>query len=308
MKAVSLLPAATEIVGALGLFDRLVGVSHECDFPPGAAFLPRVTHAPIPAADLPGAEVDRRVGEMLATEGSLYRLDEARLRALAPDLILTQALCDVCAADYGSVREFALTLPAPPRVLSLDPSTLEEILGNIREVAGALGFPEKAEPLLTGMRARVEAVRRGVAESQSRPRCFLLEWTDPIYASGHWGPELVEIAGGVEVLGKKGEDSARVPWEAVVDAAPEVIVVACCGFTAERTMREIPALRGRPGWEDLPAVRSGRVFVADANAYFSRPGPRIADSLEILAEVLHPEVFAGRFPDRGVLRLPAVGS
>lgn len=303
MRAVSLLPAATEIVGALGLMDRLGGVSHECDFPAAAAGLPRVTVAPLAGAAIPSGEVDRRVREMLASEGTLYRLDGDLLRSLAPDLILTQALCDVCAADYGSVREFARTLPGPPRVLSLDPSSLEEILGNVRQVAEALGQPARAEPVVASLRARIDSVRRDAAEARTRPRCFLLEWLDPVYASGHWGPELVALAGGVEVLGRAGEDSRRVPWEAVLEAAPEVLVLACCGYPAERTLRELPALRARPGWADLPAVRAGRVFVADANAYFSRPGPRIVDSLEILAAILHPEVFAGRFPDRGVLQV-----
>jgi iron complex transport system substrate-binding protein len=303
MKAISLLPAATEIVAALGLLDRLHGVSHECDFPPAAALLPRVTHCPIHGGALESGEVDRWVRETLESSGTLYRLDEALVRRIAPDLVLTQALCDVCAVDYGSVREFAKTLPGPPAVLSLDPSTLEEVVGDFERVARAFGEPERAGPVVAGLRARVEAVRAAAAAAASRPRCFVLEWTDPVYAAGHWNPELVALAGGEEVLGRTGEDSRRVPWEEVLASAPEVIVLACCGYPAERTMKDVPALRARPGWADLPAVRAGRVYVVDANAYFSRPGPRLVDSLEILAEVLHPEVFGGRYPDRGVLRV-----
>jgi iron complex transport system substrate-binding protein len=299
MKVVSLLPAATEIVGALGLLDRLRGASHECDFPAEAALLPRITFCPIHGGGMDSGEVDRWVSETLRDAGTLYRLDEALLRRIAPDVILTQALCDVCAVDYGSVREFARTLPGPPLVVSLDPSTLEDVFGDVGRVAEALGEPGRAGPVVAGLRARIEAVRAAVA-GRPRPRCFVLEWTDPVYAAGHWNPELVALAGGEEVLGRAGEDSRRVPWEEVLAAAPEVIVLACCGYTAARTMEDVPALRERPGWGDLPAVRAGRVFAVDANAYFSRPGPRLADSVEILGAILHPEVFRGRFPDRGV--------
>ncbi len=303
MKAVSLLPAATEIAAALGLLDRIRGVSHECDFPAEAALLPRITHCPIHGGELPSAEVDRWVRETLQSAGTLYRLDEAALRRIAPDVILTQALCDVCAVDYGSVREFAQTLPGPPLVLSLDPSTLEEVFGDVGRVAEALGAPDRAGPVVAALRARVEAVRARASAEAGRARCAILEWTDPVYAAGHWNPELVALAGGIEVLGVAGEDSRRVPWEEVLAAAPEVVVLACCGYKAERTLRDVPALRSRPGWADLPAVRSGRVYAVDANAYFSRPGPRLVDSVEILAEILHPSAFAGRFPDRGVVRV-----
>jgi iron complex transport system substrate-binding protein len=245
--------------------------------------------------------VDRRVSETLASSGTLYRLDEETVRRIAPDLVLTQTLCDVCAVDYGSVREFAETLPGPPRVLSLDPSTLEEVLGDVVRVAGAFGEPERAGPVVEGMRRRIEAVRTVAARAVSRPRCMVMEWTDPVYAAGHWNPELVALAGGEEVLGRAGEDSRRVGWEQVLAAAPEVLVLACCGYTAARTLEDLPALRARPGWDGLPAVRAGRVFAVDANAYFSRPGPRIVDSLEILAAILHPDLFEGRFPDRGVV-------
>jgi len=303
MRIVSLLPAATEIVACLGLLDHLVGVSHECDWPDPVRKLPRITHCPIHGGNLDSGVVDRWVSRTLEEQGTLYRLDEAKMRELGPGLILTQRLCDVCAVDYGSVAAFAGTLPGPPTVVNLEPNTLEEIFGDIRRVAAAAGEPGRAEPVLEALRARVEKVRRDAAAAGSRPRTCLLEWVDPPFAAGHWGPELVDLAGGVELLGRVGEESVRVTWEAVRAAAPEVLVLACCGYTAARTLEDVPRLRALPGWDDLPAVRSGRIHAVDANAHFSRPGPRTVDSLEILAEILHPEVFAGRFPDRGAVRV-----
>jgi iron complex transport system substrate-binding protein len=302
MRVVSLLPAATEIVAALGQLDRLVGVSHECDFPPEVNVRPRVTHCPIYGAGLSSAEVDRWVRETLAASGTLYTLDEPLLRELRPDVILTQRLCDVCAVAYGSVAAFAARLPGPPRVVNLEPSCLEDVFGNVRLVADVLGVPERGEAAIAELRRRVEAVRARAAQAADRPRCFLMEWADPPFCSGHWAPELVELAGGHDSLGRPGEDSARVPWESVVQARPEVLVLACCGYPAARALADLPILQEQPGWRELPAVRSGRVYAVDGHSYFSRPGPRLVDSLEILAEVLHPDLFAGHFPARGVVR------
>lgn len=307
MRVVSLLPAATEIVGALGVLDQLVAVSHECDYPPEVNAKPRATHCPIHGTGLPSAEVDRWVTRALETDGSLYTLDEALLRRLEPDVILTQRLCDVCAVGYGSVAAAAARLPGPPRVVNLEPSSLADVFDNIRTVADVLGVPERGTEVLADLERRVESVRARAARVPARPVCFLMEWIDPPYCSGHWGPELVEIAGGREPLGRRGQDSTRVAWEAVLEARPEVIVLACCGYTTEQTLRDAPILRARPGWESLPAVRDGRVHVVDGSAYFSRPGPRIVDSLEILVEIFHPELFAGQFPDRGVQRLDGSG-
>jgi iron complex transport system substrate-binding protein len=303
MRVVSLLPAATEIVGALGLVDQLVGVSHECDYPPEVNAKARVTHCPIHEQGLPSAEVDRWVRETLATSGTLYTLQEQLLRDLRPEVILTQRLCDVCAVAYGSVAGFAETLPGPPLVVNLEPSRVADIFENIRLVARVLDVPERGEEVVKALSERVETVRSRSAQATDRPRCFLMEWIDPPFCSGHWGPELVEHAGGIEVLGRSGQDSARVTWEAISAARPEFVVLACCGYRAERTLRDVPILEQAPGWHDLPAVQQGRVYAVDGSAYFSRPGPRIVDSLEILAEILHPELFAGRFPDRGVVRV-----
>ena len=308
MRIVSLLPAATEIVGILGQLDRLVGVSHECDYPPEVNAKPRVTCCPIHEAALPSAAIDGWVGETLASTGTLYSMDEPLLRRLKPDIILTQRLCDVCAVGYGTVTAFAATLPGPPQVVNLEPSCLADIFENIRCVARILGVPERGVAAVAALVERVEAVRARLSEAKHRPRCFLMEWIDPPFCSGHWGPELVELAGGEETLGLKGKDSARIRWEQVLEAQPEVIVLACCGHKPERTLDDLPILRQYPGWKSLPAVQHGRVYVVDGSAYFSRPGPHIVDSLEILAEILHPDRFAGCFPDRGVVCVETVKS
>jgi iron complex transport system substrate-binding protein len=283
--------------------DWLVGVSHECDYPAEANAKPRVTHCEIHGAGLPSVEIDRWVRQTLRERGTLYTLDEPLLRQLQPDVILTQRLCDVCAVNYGSVTAFAATLPGPPQVVNLEPTCLADIFGDICRVAAAVGEPECGEAVVASLRQRVERVRQRAAQAPSRPRCFLMEWIDPPFCGGHWNPELVELAGGKDPLGRKGKDSSRVLWESVVEAQPEVLVIACCGYCVGRALQDLPILRSYPGWESLPAVRAGQVYVVDGAAYFSRPGPRVVDSLEILAEILHPELFAGWFPDRGVLRV-----
>jgi iron complex transport system substrate-binding protein len=304
MRVVSLLPAATEIVASLGRLDTLVGVSHECDYPAEVNGKPRITHCAIHGAGLASAEIDRWVAETLTSTGTLYTLDESLLRELRPEIILTQRLCDVCAVDYGSVQAFASTLPGPPEVVNLEPNSLADIFENIRLVGQVLGVSDRAQIVVGELTERVERIKARVSEVTRRPRCFLMEWIDPPYCSGHWGPELVEIAGGTDLLGLKGKDSVRIRWEKVLEAQPEVIVLACCGNDVARTLEDLPILAGYPGWQDLPAVSGGRVWAVNGSAYFSRPGPRIVDSLEILADILHPELFRGSFPDRGVT--PAV--
>jgi iron complex transport system substrate-binding protein len=301
MRIVSLLPAATEIVGILGQVDHLIGVSHECDFLPEVNAKPRVTHCSIHEAGLPSAAIDQRVKETLASTGTLYRLDELLLQELKPDIILTQRLCDVCAVGFGSVMALATTLPGSPQVVNLEPSCLADIFENIRCVGSVLGVPENADAAVAELNSRVEAVQARLADVKYRPKCLLMEWIDPPYCSGHWGPELVELAGGIEPLGLKGKDSTRIAWEKVLEAQPNAIVLACCGHKPQRTLADLPILRQYPGWESLPAVQSGRVFIVDGSAYFSRPGPRIVDSLEILAEIIYPNLFSGYYPDRGVL-------
>jgi iron complex transport system substrate-binding protein len=302
-RIISMLPAATEIVGALGLLDALVGVSHECDHPPEARARPQVTHCEIHGGALPSGHIDRWVTETLNRTGTLYTMDEPLIRRLQPDLILTQRLCDVCAVGYDSVTAFAATLPGPPVVVNLEPATLSDIFEDIRRVARAAGVADRAERAIVSLVARVESVRARAAPARHRPRCLLLEWIDPPFACGHWNPELVEIAGGEEPLGHEGRPSRRVTWDEVRQARPDVLLIACCGFDLGRTRADLPLLRDREGWNDIPAVRDGRVYAVDGSQYFSRPGPRVVDSLEIAAEILHPDLFRGRFPPREVVRV-----
>jgi iron complex transport system substrate-binding protein len=289
MKIVSLLPSATEIICALGLEDQLVGVTHECDYPPSVRDLPKVTKTLIPA-DASSAEIDALVRERMATERALYALNMPVLERLAPDLIVTQALCDVCAVAEAEVKAAACSLPGAPRVINLEPQRLGEVLGTIPTVAAAAGVAERAGPVVAALQARIDAVAKRMRKVQQRPRVMVLEWIDPPFSSGHWTPELVELAGGVEGLGRSGLPSETTDWEKILAWRPEVLVVACCGYSIERTLKDMPILQALPGWDDLPCVQNERVYIVDGSAYFSRPGPRLVDSLEILAHALHPEL------------------
>ena len=290
-RIVSLLPAATEIAAALGLMDEIVGVSHECDFPGEANARPRVTGCPVHKAGLTSREVDEWVRRALRENGAIYTIDEPLLRELRPDVILTQKLCDVCAVGYGTVARLAKTLLGPPEVVNLEPTSLSEIFDDICRVAKACGVTKRAESLVAELWVRVEAVRERAAGIRDRPRCFLMEWVDPVFCSGHWGPELVEIAGGYDPSGRKYQPSVEIKWEAVLDARPEIIVLALCGYDVDLARRDYELLRKFPGFGSLPAAQNGRIYVVDASAYFARPGPRIVDSLEILAGIIHPKEF-----------------
>src|SRR6266576_442648 len=297
-RIVSFLPAATEIAAALGLMDEVVGVSHECDFPREANERPRVTRCPVHNAGLTSGEVDEWVRRALRDNGTIYTIDEPLLRELRPDVILTQKLCDVCAVGYGTVARLAETLPDPPRVVNLEPSSLSDIFDDVRRVAEVCGVYERAEKLVAKLSQRVERVRHRASRIANRPRCFLMEWVDPPFCSGHWGPELVEIAGGHDSLGRKHLPSAQIDWQQVLDARPEIIVLALCGYDIDRARRDYELLTRFPGFGSIPAAESGQVYVVNASAYFARPGPRIVDSLEILAGILHPTEFP-EFVSRG---------
>ena len=298
MRIVSLLPAATEIVAALRLMDQVVGVSHECDFPEQANQRPRVTQCPVHQADLTSREVDEWVRRVLHDNGTIYTIDEPLLRKLQPDVILTQKLCDVCAVGYGTVAKLAQTLPGSPQVVNLEPTTLADIFDDIRRVADACNVRERAEKLLSNLSMRVENVRERAATIPDRPRCFLMEWVDPPFCSGHWGPELVEIARAHDSLGRKHQPSAQIEWQQVLDARPEIMVLALCGYDIDRARRDYELLTRFPGFSSIPAVDSGQVYVVNASAYFARPSPRIVESLEILAGILHPSEFP-EFVSRG---------
>jgi iron complex transport system substrate-binding protein len=291
VRIVSLLPAATEIAAALGLMDQVVGVSHECDFPKEAKARPRVTHCPVHNAGLASRDVDQWVRKALHDNGTIYTIDESLLHELRPDVILTQKLCDVCAVGYGTVARLAETLPGPPQVVNLEPTSLSDIFDDIRRVAGACKLPQGADRLVTSLSRRVEIVRRRGKRISHRPRCFLMEWVDPPFCSGHWGPELLEIAGGHDSLGRKHRPSKQVEWHQVIDARPEIMVLALCGYDINCARRDYEVLRSFPEFDSIPAARDGKIYLVDASAYFARPGPRIVDSLEILAGILHPQEF-----------------
>jgi iron complex transport system substrate-binding protein len=297
-RIISLLPAATEIAAALGLMEQVVGVSHECDFPEEAKARPRVTHCPVHTAGLTSGEVDQWVRRTLRDSGTIYTIDEPLLRELRPDVILTQRLCDVCAVGYGTVARLAETLPGPPQVVNLEPTSLTDIFHDIRRVAEACGVPERGQGVTARLSERVRAVRLRVDRISRRPRCFLIEWVEPPFCSGHWGPELMEIAGGRDSLGRKHRPSAQVEWHEVVETRPEIMVLVLCGYDIDRARHDYKVLRSFAGFDSLPAAHRGEIYLVDASAYFARPGPRIVDSLEILAGILHPREFP-EFVSRG---------
>jgi len=289
MRIVSLLPSATEIVCGLGLRDSLVGVTHECDYPADVKELPKVTQTLIPH-DASSGEIDTLVRQRLQTERALYSLDREVLADVRPDLIVTQAVCDVCAVAESEVQTVAASLPGEPQVVNLEPSSLADVWECVRRVGIAADCERAAEEFVASLEARVEEVKQRSAAFAHRPSVLLLEWIDPPFSAGHWSPELVWLAGGKEAVGRPGQRSETTSWEQIVAADPEVMVIACCGFDVERTLQDIAILRSYPGWRSLRCVRSGRVYVVDGSAYFSRPGPRLVDSLEILANALHPQL------------------
>ena len=296
MRICSLLPSATEIVYALGLGDQLYGVSHECDYPPEAAAKPTLIRSAFDQSSLSSLEIDHAVMERLRSGEGVYTIDQDLLRQAEPDLILTQELCDVCAVPYSEVKRAVDQLVSQPRLLPLSPSLLGDVLQDINRVGEATGREEQAGFLVRRLRERIDRVTARTATAAERPATFCLEWADPLYVAGHWIPEMVEMAGGIDGLGMKGKPSVPIEWERVVSYAPEVVILMPCGFDVERAVREMPLLTRLPGWLDLPAVQRGQVYAVNATAYFSRSGPRLVDGLELLAKILHPELFPGPIP------------
>jgi len=285
MRIVSLLPSATEMVAAIGLADSLVGVTHECDHPPGVASLPHVTRTLIPA-DATSSEIDALVSQQMATRQALYSLDAELLSELKPDLIVTQSLCDVCAVAPSEIQAAIARLPSRLEVIDLEPMSLNDVLVAMLTIGEATGHESPAAQAVSALRDRVETVRRAAVQRACHPRSLILEWIDPPFCAGHWNPELVQLAGGREMIGRAGEPSRRIEWEEIIRADPEFLLVACCGYSEPRARDDLPLLEARPGWQSLTCVRAGRVFVADGSAYFNRPGPRLVDSLELLAGVI----------------------
>ena len=291
LRIVSLLPSATEIVCAVGLQDYLVGVSHECDFPPGVASLPAVTRTAI-SKGLSSRTINENVQTLLQTEAALYHLEIEVLETLKPTLIVTQALCDVCAVSAAEVNEVSCRLPGSPRVINLEPMSLAQVFDTIVLLGSVTDRKQEAVHVVRALQARVDAVvaRSAAIPENRKPRVAMVEWIDPLFNAGHWTPELVVMAGGIDCLGNPNQPSRRIDEDALLEANPDLLFIALCGFDMQRTAQDLPLLQHLPGWADLPCVRNRRVYYTDGNAYFSRPGPRLVDSLEILAHALHPEV------------------
>lgn len=291
-RIISLLPSATEIVCALGFESQLVGRSHECDYPAGVWALPSLTE---PKFKVEGSsvEIDQRVKEIVREALSVYRVDTAKLRELRPDVIVTQAQCEVCAVSIRDVEQaVADWIGAAPKLVALAPYSLGDVLNDMGRVAMALGAGAAGIEFVTGLSRRMSEIEARAKAAPSRPRVANIEWIEPLMAAGNWMPELTAMAGGQNLFGVAGEHSEWMKLEELVAGDPDVIVIAPCGFDLTRTTSELPALEARPEWQRLRAVQEGRVYVADGNQYFNRPGPRIVESLQILAEILHPEVFA----------------
>lgn len=289
MNIVSLLPSATEIICSLGLRDSLLGVSHSCDFPADVHDLPVLTSTTVPRVAT-SEEIDRHVRAELATRDALYALDVEALAKLEPDVIVAQTLCDVCAVSSGDVLSAIARLPTHPALIELEPTCLNDVFTDVRRVGAMTRTPRQADAVVAELEARLHRVRQrnDLIPVSERPRVVFLEWLDPPFNGGHWNPEIVELAGGIDCLGAPGLPARTLEWTEVVDSLPEVVFVACCGFDAKRTEVDLERLARTPYWSELPAVRSGHVYFVDGDAFFSRPGPRLLDALEAMAHCLHP--------------------
>ena len=295
-RIVSFLPSATEMVCALGLSDSLVGITHESDYPESIKSKPVVVRNVLPIETMSQGEIDRAVADRIRQGLSLYQIDEKLLRELAPDLILTQNLCQVCAPSGNEVSQVLKVLPHEPEILWMTPQSISEIFQNLRDLGAVTGQSQRAELLISDCQARLEKLRAATGEL-TQPRVFCMEWLDPVYACGHWVPELVKIAGGVDEVDRDGSESVRVPWAKVAEWAPEVLVMMPCGFNLTQTMQQVWKHLGPYSsfssehatlfW-NLPAVRETQVYAVDANSYFARPGPRVVEGAELLAHLFHP--------------------
>jgi iron complex transport system substrate-binding protein len=301
MNIISLLPSTTEICYALGLGEALRGVTHECDYPPAAREKPHLTRNVLPPGAHTSAAIDRFISERVLNGQSIYDLDEELLADLAPDLILTQELCAVCAVSYDDVLVAARKLPKTPRVASFEPRSLGEILDSISEIASLAGVAERGARVAGELCRRLDAL---TARLEGAPplRVVCLEWLDPPMVGGHWVPEMVRLAGGCDVLGEEGQPSTRVDWAEIAAAEPEVVMLMPCGYDLPTTLERARELDGVTAWAALPAVQAGRVFAVDGSGYFNRPGPRVIDGIELLAGLLHPDRCADLVPAHSMSR------
>jgi iron complex transport system substrate-binding protein len=291
LRIVSLIASATEIVCALGFEDQLVGRSHECDYPPSVKELPQLTS---PKFNVEGtsAEIDQRVKSIVQDALSVYRVDPQKLEELKPTHIVTQSQCEVCAVSLKDVEQAVCDLTSSrPKIVSLEPNSLDDVWTDIARVGEAFGATDRSQKLIDELKSRMDDIVQRTHWLDQNPRVAYIEWIDPLMAGGNWMPELVEMAGGVNLFGEAGKHSPWMTWEEMVAANPDIIFASPCGFDITRTLEEMHLLADKPEWKSLKAVNAGRVFVADGNQYFNRPGPRLAESLEILAEVINPNVF-----------------
>jgi iron complex transport system substrate-binding protein len=302
LRLISFLPAATEMACALGLEPQLVGVSHECDFPTAVRKKPIVVRCSLPVETMTLAEIDVVVSERIRNGQSIYEVDQRVVEQLAPTHILTQTLCEVCAPSTGEVARALKALPSRPHIFWFAPHCIADIFDNLRELGAATGRSADAEKVIASARARLDRVA-GITKNVPRPRVFCLEWIDPYYCSGHWVPEMVQLAGGEDALGRKGVDSVRMAWADIAAWSPEILIVSPCGFGVEKAAAQARQLLQKPGWSDLPAVREGRVFAVDANAYFARPGARVVDGVEFLSHFFHPNLCEWRGPENAFQRI-----
>jgi iron complex transport system substrate-binding protein len=303
MRICSFLPSATEIVYTLGLGDQLYGVTRSCDYPAEALTKPIVVRSILDEEGLTSGDIDRIVKEHARNGQSVYHIDMEALRAAAPDLILTQQLCDVCAVGYDDVLTQVKDLPKKPRVVSLNPTSLGDVLQDLLTVGEVTGTSDRAQAAVSAVQQRIAAVRQQASKATARPRVFCLEWMDPLFVSGHWMPEMVEIAGGIDGVGNHGTPSTQIAWETVRDYQPEVVILMPCGADVPKTLSELDDVQALPGWADLPAVRHGRLYAVDSGAYFSRSGPRLVDGLELLAQIIQPELFPWTVPETIAIRV-----
>lgn len=301
MRIASLLPSSTEIVHALGFGDQLVARSHECDYPTNVVELPFVT-APKFNPDGHSYEIDQRVKAILQEATSVYRIDADLLKTLAPDVIVTQAQCEVCAVNLAEVRRVACDyLGLPAEVIALEPNALDDVMRDIQRVAQKLGAPERGDALVATLRERMNAIAER-SRDLAQPSVATIEWIDPLMAAGNWVPELITMAGGCNLFGAAGQHSPWIDWQAIRAVDPDYVVIMPCGYDIAKSLSELAPLTERADWRDLRAVREGRIYVTDGNQYFNRPGPRLVESLEILAEILHSDVFDFGHEGRGWLK------
>ena len=303
MRICSFLPSATEIVYLLGLGDSLYGVSHECDFPPGASDKPKVVRSRIDSSSMTSKEIDAAVTSMMMRGENIYSVDDDALADGRPDIVVTQQLCEVCAVSFEDVQEAVGRLEVSPTVLSLDPHSVGDVLEDILRVGQHTGTQSVAHVAVFNLRARIDVIRRAVASSEARPSVACIEWMNPVIAAGHWVPEMVQIAGGIDALVEPGAPSPRLDFDRLADSSPEVVVLMPCGMDVEQAKAEFDALPDRSQWENLTAFRNGRAYVVDSGALFSRSGPRLVDGLEVLARILQPELFGDQQSADFCLRL-----